>query len=345
MNNNSTYYIELITRYFSGEIAEDKLRVLSDWLKADPAHEESFRQYLETWQLIEKQNVNSKLDIDKEWITLKAKMNSPVSANETQVRVVPMSATNNQKLFALKNIWKAAAVVTILLVSSFLLYYYISKPAIVVVTADAGNIEQILPDGSVVSLHASSEIIYPSTFGSGIRNVELKGEAYFKVTHDKTKPFIVASGDARIEVLGTQFNVNTKSSSGSMEVVLTTGKVSVYYKEKPAENVLLAPGEKAVLVSGEKLITKSTNTDANYMAWKTRILVFDSETLAQVVNTLQNVYQATITLADPKLSVCRVTASFNDQSLESVLQVLKETLDLQVKQKGNTIEISGEGCN
>ena len=74
------------------------------------------------------------------------------------------------------------------------------------------------------------------------------------------------------------------------------------------------------------------------------MLVFDNETLGQVVNTLRNVYQTPITLADSQLSGCRVTASFNAQSLESVLQVIKETLDLQLKQNGKEIVISGKGC-
>ena len=129
-----------------------------------------------------------------------------------------------------------------------------------------------------------------------------------------------------------------------MEVVLTNGKVSVYYTSHPKENVLLVPGEKAVLSAEQNLISKSTNTDPNYMAWKTKVLVFDNETLAQVVNTLQSVYQTPVTLADNALAECRVTASFNGQSLQSVLQVIKETLDLQVKQNGKTIEISGKSC-
>jgi len=202
----------------------------------------------------------------------------------------------------------------------------------------------MLPDGSVVSLHAGSQITYPAAFDSKIRKVELKGEAYFEVTHDKTKPFVVASGDARIEVLGTKFNVNTKKAAGTMEVVLTSGKVSVFYNKSPQENVFLNPGEKAVLLTEQKQISKSTNTDPNYMAWKTRVLVFDNETLSEVINTLQNVYQTPVKLADPNLSGCRVTASFNDQSFASVLQVLKETLDLQVKQNGKVVEISGNGC-
>jgi ferric-dicitrate binding protein FerR (iron transport regulator) len=80
------------------------------------------------------------------------------------------------------------------------------------------------------------------------------------------------------------------------------------------------------------------------MAWKTHVLVFENETLAQVVRTLQNVYQIPVKLAEPALSECRVTASFDNQSLESVLLVIKETLDLQIKQTGNVIEISGNGC-
>jgi ferric-dicitrate binding protein FerR (iron transport regulator) len=230
------------------------------------------------------------------------------------------------------------------MVSSFLLYNYFSKPSEIVVIASTGNIEQLLPDGSVVSLNAGSKIIYPEEFASETRNIKLEGEAYFKVSHDKTKPFIVASGDARVEVLGTEFNVNTKSSAGNMEVVLTTGKVSVYYKENPSGNVLLAPGEKAELNARQKSIRKEANTDLNYMAWKTRVLVFENEPLGQVIQTLQHVFQSKITLSDQQLNECRVTASFNNQSLESVLHVLSETLDIQVQTDGNNINISGNGC-
>jgi ferric-dicitrate binding protein FerR (iron transport regulator) len=201
-----------------------------------------------------------------------------------------------------------------------------------------------LPDGSIVSLHAGSQIRYAAKFDSKIRKVELNGEAYFEVTHDKTKPFVVASGDARVKVLGTKFNVNTSKAAGTMEVVLTSGKVSVFYRRSPQDNVLLMPGEKAVLLVSQKQISKSANTDPNYLAWKTLVLTFNDETLGQVINTLQNVYQTTIILKDPQLSGCRVTASFSGQSLQSVLQVLKETLDLQVAENGNRIELSGKSC-
>ncbi len=343
MNENETYYIDLITRYFSGEIAEEELRILSSWMNADTKHEALFREYMKTWQLIEEQAIRSAINTDQEWFAMQSKINPATPAIESP-KVIALNHVNKTRRSAIFTSWRAAAAIIVLLVSSFLLYTYFSNPSTVIVTARAQNIEQVLPDGSVVSLHAGSEITYPAEFISGVRKVSLKGEAYFKVAHDKTKPFVVSSGDARIEVLGTQFNVNTNSSARSIEVVLTTGKVSVYYKEKPADKVVLLPGEKAEIISGEKRITKSTNADPNYMAWKTGILVFDNETLGQVVTTLQHVYRTPVVLADRQLSDCRVTATFNGQSLESVMEVLKITLDLQLKENGNSIVISGKGC-
>lgn len=343
MNDNTTYYTDLITRYFAGETTEEELRLLSDWLKADPKNEKLFGEYRKTWQLLEKQNINSKISTELEWKSIQVKMNANVAQDDSPIKIDSLSQRKN-RISSFHSIWLAAAAVVILLISTVQLYYYFSEPTNITVTALATNIEQVLPDGSLVSLHAGSQIKYPAKFDSKIRKVELKGEAYFEVTHDKSKPFIVVSGDARVEVLGTKFNVNTNKTDGTMEVVLTRGKVSVFYKRSPQQNVLLLPGEKAVLLFDQKQISKSANSDPNYMAWKTRVLTFNDETLAQVVNTLQNVYQTPITLKDPQLSGCRVTASFSDQSLNSVLQVLKETLDLQVTENGKMVELSGKAC-
>lgn len=342
MNYNTTYYTELITRYFSGEISGEDLRVLSEWIKSDPENKDFFKQYHNTWLLVEKHKVHSTIETDAEWNVLQERISSPRIMDESHI--ISLNSRNNNIHLSFYRSWRAAAAIIVLLVSTFLLYFYFTRPAEITVVAKAANMEQVLPDGSVVSLHAGSQLTYSEKFSSGTRNVQLKGVAYFKVTHDKTKPFIVASGDARVEVLGTQFNVNTQTASGNMEVVLTSGKVSVYYSGNPESNVLLMPGEMAEMNTVQKLISKTNNTDPNYMAWKTRVLVFDNTTLAQVVNTLQDVYQKPVALTNKQLSDCRVTASFNDQSLESVLEVLKQTLDLQVKQIGNSIEIDGKVC-
>jgi len=343
MNQNNTYYNDLIARYLFGELAESELHVFSEWLKADPENEKLFLETQKVWSLVEQDRVHSTMNTENEWIAMKEKMQASGNAEMNKIeKVVLLNQDKGKSVF--QRLWKVAAAVIVLLVSSFFMYYYFAKPATVVVIAQGTNIEQILPDGSVVSLHSGSQLSYPEKFNSSTRNVELKGEAYFNVAHDNSKPFIVASGEARIKVLGTQFNMNTLAASGNMEVVLTSGKVSVYYKADPEATILLMPGEKAEIHANQKQIHKSSNADPNYMAWKTRMLVFDNETLGQVAQTLQHVYQTKITFADSQLSACRVTASFNDQSLESVLQVLKQTLDLQVKTNDKTLELSGKGC-
>jgi len=343
MNDNSTYYTNLIARYFSGEITEGELRLLSEWIKAEPQHEESFRSFAKTWQLIEKQNILSAVDTNSEWNALQSKMIKSVEIAEKPVAISMKGEMKSRNINFFKT-WKVAAAVTVFLVSSFLLYFYFAKPSELIVTAQTDTIELVLPDGSLVSLHAGSEISYPEKFKAGTRKIGLKGEAYFKVAHDKTRPFVVASGDARVEVLGTQFNVNTNPTANTMEVILTSGKVSVYYKSLPGEKTILMPGEKAELLTDQKRISKTTNTDPNYMAWKTRILVFENETLEQVIYELEHVYQTQVTLADKQLAKCKVTAKFNGQSLESVLEVLKLTLDLQIKKDGKNFTISGNGC-
>ena len=339
MNEQSTYYDDLITRYLSGELAGEELRLFSEWLKADTKNEEHFKQSLKTWQLVEMNN-SSKIDRTTEWNALKAKMQQSEKQEPAKLKV--MEGGKDRFRISVQQVWKVAAVALVLLVSSVMLYNYFSGPKNIVVTAQASNIEQVLPDGSVVSLHAGSQLTYPKAFAANLRTVELKGEAYFKVAHDRSKPFVVASGDARVEVLGTQFNVNTQTRSGNMEVVLTSGKVSVYYSDKPQQNVLLNPGEKAELLPSERQIQKSANSNANYMAWKTKILVFDNENLSDVANTLQSVYQTPIKLMGPNLADSKVTASFNGQSLQSVLQVIVQTLDLQMKQNGEEIELSAK---
>lgn len=345
MKDNSTYYHDLITRYFSGEIREDELRLLSDWLKEDPDHEALFKEYRKTWELIEKQKISSSVDTDKEWISMQALLNSSSAPSVNPAKAIEPDEPLRINHFSIQRVWKVAAAVMVLLVSSFLLYFYFNKPADIVVVAQQTNVEQLLPDGSVVTLHAGAQLTYPETFEGGTRQVELSGEAYFVVAHDKSKPFIVSSGDARIEVLGTQFNVNTQATSKTMEVVLTSGKVSVYYSKTPKDNVLLAPGEKAELLAEQKQIIKSPAIDPNYMAWKTHILVFENTTLGEAIKTIQNVYLTPVKLSDQQLSGCRITATFNGQSLESVLEVMKETLNLQISRNGDIVEISGSGCN
>lgn len=344
MDNNTTYYTDLISRYFSGEIAPGELQLLSDWLKADPANKDLFREYQATWRLLAKSGIDDAIDLDKEWNALQRRIKPGSQEEGNQHRLIAHPGNQNNRFSAFRSLRKVAAAVVILVASSFILYYYLTKPQDIVMTAKAGSMLVRLPDGSEVALNLGSTITYPENFTGGKREIEISGEAYFNVKHDKTKPFVISSGIARVEVLGTSFNLNTQAASGKIEVVLTEGKVAVYYKQRKAEKVMLAPGEKAEIEKTGQKIVKTTNPDPNYMAWKTRRLVFEDRTMAEVVHTLNGVYHANISLADSDLAGCRITATFSDQPLSAVLNVLKRTLDLKITESATSFEISGKGC-
>ncbi len=335
MENNQTYYIDLITKYFSGEADRGEMEALAGWLKSNPENQKIFEGYHKTWSLIAKSHIEKVTDTDKEWNELKARMNFSV---QKEAEVIRMVHEEKPQGFQFMKLLRIAAVVFIAAVSSFFIYHYVLKPADITVVAEAKTIEKKLPDNSEVTLNAGSTIEYPKQFADNRRVVKLRGEAYFNVTHNKARPFIVSAGEAKIEVLGTSFYVNTNTANGDIEVVLTEGKVAVYFKD---QKQILNPGEKTVVsVKEEKIQAPEPAGDENYMAFKTKKLIFNNTELREVVKVLNNVYHANIMLKDKKLEKVTYTNTFDNQSMESVLHVLEINFDLKIRKSASQIEIS-----
>jgi transmembrane sensor len=333
MKTDPTYPADLITSYFAGEASGDDLVFLSEWLKADPEHREFFESCRDTWNSLEKQRIDSQIDLNAEWKTLREKIDLSSEASET--KRIPIYS---RKTFRL------AALLVILLIPAWLLYNFLSSPVMKKMSAETAWIEGKLPDGTSVSLNAGSVVEYPSRFSKNERDIKLIGEAYFEVAHDKTKPFIIASGNVRVEVLGTKFYVNTNAPDGRVEVILTGGSVAVYYGDKISDKVILSPGEKAEVATDKYNIATSVNDDPNYLSWKTHKLVFSGDPLDEVVGTLNKTYHADIRITNPALSGCLITATFDNQALEPVLHVIAATLDLKIDNHGTWTGISGNGC-
>ncbi len=342
MNTESTYPIDLITSYFAGEATSDDLVFLAGWLKADPKHREFFTSYRKTWSSLEKERIESRIDIDHEWCELNKKIDlTPV------IKLTPNTVDSGWKdlrFFSFRSL-RYAALIILLIIPAFFIFRNMIGPHTSKITAGVAMLESKLPDGTSVTLNTGSAIEYSSRFNKHERDVNLNGEAYFEVTHDKSRPFIISAGKVRIKVLGTSFYVNTDALNGKMEVVLTNGQVAVYYDDNLPEKVILAPGEKADISIDKHGIIKAVNDDPNYLSWKTRKLIFINDRLDEITGTLNKVYHTQIRIANPALSQCRLTATFDNQSIESVLNVLSATLNMKISQNGAWTEISGKGCN
>lgn len=335
MENNSEYYIDLITRYFSNEAKSSENEILAQWLKSDPENLKLFREYQKTFEFIGKARIEQ-MDVDAEWKKLAERISH--SGKITRPRF-----TNRIIRIQYQRVIKMAAVILVIAVPTFLFLRYLIQPELKKLNASTGILESNLPDGTSVTLNTGSVLEYPSRFSGFKRDVLFKGEAWFEVAHDKAKPFVISNGKVRIEVLGTSFYVNTQNTTGEIEVILSNGKVALYYNDRPSVRVLLSPGEKAEIMTDQESISKSSNDDENFLSWKTKIFVFNDDPLSEIVRDLHKVYHANLKLSN-NISGCRITATFHNQSLESILNILKSTVNLTIRNKGSEIEISGEGC-
>ena len=334
MEKHEEFYTDLIARYFYGEATPEEIREIASWVKSDPAHEALFRSFRDTWQLTERQRSDDPATTDREWEALRHRIGL------AEALVHQPGPGHRFLMFSLR----AAAILVLLAVPTYLLYRWFTPGASVRMAVATETTVVLLPDGTRVTLREGSELSYPETFEGWFREVSLSGEGWFEVAHDRSKPFTVAAGNLRVRAAGTAFLVNTNATGDFSEVILTEGAVRVYTDHNQHSPALLLPGDRAVTTSGGDTLKVSVNTDPNYLAWKTRRLVFDNTPLNQVAALLTKVYGVEVSHSGSGLDACRITATFDQQPLGSVLKVLEATLDIHAGHSGERVILTGPGC-
>lgn len=262
--------------------------------------------------------------------------------NKLESRIHSVSSVEHVKTrkFYLNPVFRYAAAVVIsavLLISGYELVFKASEGQVKELAANDQVLKAFaLPDGTKVSLNSNSKLFYPEQFGQKSREVSIVGEVFFEVKPDKTKPFIIHAGNAQVKVLGTSFNVSAYPKSPMVEVTVETGKVQFTNQAKEtmtAKELILTPGEKGVLVVSSNSMQKTINQNPNFLAWKTRNLIFKATSLGEVIKDLENVYKVDIRLADPKLNGLLLTAQCNDYSLDFILKLIESTFKLEVERQ------------
>jgi ferric-dicitrate binding protein FerR (iron transport regulator) len=203
--------------------------------------------------------------------------------------------------------------------------------------------EFALSDGSVVFLNANSKLEYPEEFSGDRRNVTLSGEAFFEIERDTTRQFRIDAGGSLVTVLGTSFNV--KIGAEKVEVVVETGLVRLEHFTQHGPNLQLGAGEKGIYLRGDKHVEPSVQVEADYLFWKNRKLNFNETSLSQVVADLNENYGTELSLSSPVMNDCKVSATFENQDVEEVLEVLISTFDMKLDTVENRLILSGIGCD
>ncbi|WP_339923412.1 FecR family protein [uncultured Cyclobacterium sp.] len=192
-----------------------------------------------------------------------------------------------------------------------------------------------LSDGSRIFLNSGSEISYPSGFNDSLRLVSLRGEAFFEVQKEK-RPFVVKTGQTKIKVLGTSFNVNQKQN-GALTVALVTGKVII--NDQKGNEMQLAPSE--IMVRGEDGAFHKTGFDPlTLIGWKDKILVFRENSFVEVKEKIENWFGVTLHLEGEIDTNMTYSGTYKEESLENVLRGMLFTSGLayEIEDKMVTIK-------
>ena len=325
-------YLDLITRKLSNEISIDEEAKLNLWLNESDENQQLFNSYKATWDEMDRVKDKSSREIDIEWKRLENAIDFEESAGETKER------------YLFKNVFRYAAAILFIAIAGFAVFYFLNDQGMEQLTAQVQIQEVEFSEGSRVTVNSNSTLTYPKKFNRNKREVALVGEAFFEVAKDPERPFIIVAGNMRVEVLGTSFNVKAYEKINEIEVTVSSGKVAVYPMGNPDDRVVLVKGEKAIFYKSSIKIEKRLNENINFSAWKTKEIVFEDTPMPEVVRIINEIYKSNLTIIGDQLNDCPVTTTFDNQSLESILNVLESTLDLSIERKGDNIEITGEGC-
>lgn len=304
-----------LARYLCGEAEEQEKAAVEKWMAASPGNRREAAQLRESLDFVAAHYAEGRFDTDRQWKAFAAK--------HTGMKKRTAAAR-------FRYITRVAAAVLVVVAGAIGIYRLTADRDRIVEmhTADASR-TVFLPDSTEVTMAANSCLKFDrKAFGDGKRPVSLSGKAFFKVRPDTSSPFSVTAGQAVVTVLGTAFQVQADSEATA--VAVEHGKVSFASRKDRRRQVILTAGMSAGYDRASDRPVTDRQFDGNSMAWYTGVLSFRSVPLAFVVETLEQHYGTTITLKSGKAEKL-LTATFDNMSLDDVLNIINETLNVELK--------------
>ncbi|SMO43080.1 FecR family protein [Saccharicrinis carchari] len=315
---------QLIIRYLTNNISTEERKTLDAWKAMHPENKMEFEQLEQAWIKSECLKTFKQIDSSKDWHCIRGKL-KPVNQKTQPVKRLSFTAR------------KIAAITIPLIMMAALGFAYWNVPGFGRLSAHSTQnlIETLsLPDGSMVTLNRHSKIIYPSNIATAKnRRIALSGEAFFKVNHNNT-PFVVNAGEALVQVMGTEFNVQQHMQDVSVSVI--SGKVKVSTNKV---QVQLEKGERAQIKKG-KMIQESAIAE-NDIYWFSKTLIFNGATLSHICKQLQQNFPQIKSVQFKAMDLnTKLSTTFKNQSLEEILEELEIHFDKKIVFDGITLTVS-----
>jgi transmembrane sensor len=325
----SDEYESLILKSLDGTITMQEREALEHWMRLSPENTRQVESMKAIWKATPSRTITSDFDTSGEWQKLKHSLDQE-GASQSVVKPIWSSVY-----------FKVAAAVSLLLMSLFI--FYLNSDTTII--NGPGEITTIaLPDGSNITMRGKSTLRYDDDFNTTQRLISFEGEAFFDITGNPAKPFVIKTEDAVVEVIGTSFNVRAIEGEATTAVYVVTGKVKVS-NDKFKQAIALVPGETGVFSKREGSLLKIADENSNALSWKSKKLSFRKTSLYKVVESVEHYFDIQIGIENEKLRDCRFTSEFDNPTLEEVMEALTVSLDLTfTKNENGTYTLSGKGC-
>lgn len=287
---------------------------LFTWIQQSEEHRKEYIRYKNIWALMQRGK-----EMDKEYI-------------DNDFKLVKHQINRSKKKFNFSSLIKYAAIIILAVISGYMINTINvknTKIAINEISVPNGNRSQIvLPDGSEVWLINGSKLNYPEIFTGKTREVELEGEAYFKIFHDKKIPFIVNVGKQRVKVLGTEFSIVAYPNDNFLQVDLVTGKVQFdIYNPNGSEKYkshVLNPLHSLVLDKTSGVLKNMKIPDSFYKYWQEGIYEFKNESFADLAKKIERIYGVEVIFGNADLKENKFTgAFFIDSNIYTIIETFK----------------------
>ncbi|MEN6323621.1 MAG: FecR family protein [Proteiniphilum sp.] len=324
---------QLIGKYLKGKCTDDELNSIMNLLQKSNNSEELRNILSDYWE--NESTTNEKLEDTEEVLR--------VVLNKIHDRIQSESVPNHKDRIRKKIILllgTAAIIFLTFLSGIYINYLETENSKYQTFVAPKGSISKlILPDSTLVYLNSDSEIRYFNGTQKKKREVFLKGEAWFDVTKNAKKPFIVHTSCYQIQVLGTKFNVKDYPENDVTSTTLEEGKIQIRFAKSRFSDVKkqLVPGEHMKFSrKNQSFIVEKVNTYL-YTSWKENKIVFNNLILKDLIVLLEQKYDVNIEVRDDVLLHYHYDGIIKNESIVEVLDLLSETLPIEYKILDKTI--------
>ena len=308
---------KLLPGYLSGGLSDNDRSIVDEWRKESSGNEALYQETLKAWEAIPLLNEMEQFNSFEALKKVNTRLSQPYSS---KWRV---------------NMQRAAAILLLplLVYSGYLTIRNLSMKTLQeeyvmmqTITSRQGMVTQFsLADGTKVWLNSSSELQFPIRFTGDMREVKLRGEAFFEVVKNEKQPFRVNAKELKVDVLGTSFNVMSYDDDTQSEVILIEGKVSLSAEKEQVkkEYGTIHPGQRAIFKEESREVYIYEVEVDKYISWRDGNLIFRDDPMEDVIRRLSRWFNVEIVVNDPEIKSYIYTATFRNENLEQVLKLLK----------------------